>query len=183
MSALSLIDPTSTLGEQALAMINEIGPDDGGFQGLERPLTPGTLAKYIAQLLDEAAGRGLPQGYVPMNTYWLLGGGNQLLGISRLRHRLTDSLTRRGGHIGYWVRPRERGKGYGTRLLSLTCQKAAALGIERILVTCSRTNNWSVRIIEGNGGILDSSLSNSAEDPELHFWIDTRTVQHVASPL
>jgi predicted acetyltransferase len=170
MSTLSLIDPAPTMGEQAIAMLNEIGVDDGGFEGLQHPLTTETFPAYITRLLDYAAGRDLPAGYVPMDTYWLLLGGS-LAGVSRLRHSLTDSLLHSGGHISYWIRPGERGKGLGTRLLSLTCQKAFGRGIDRVLVTCDRDNVRSVKVIKGNGGVLDSSLSISPDDPELHFWI------------
>jgi predicted acetyltransferase len=92
--ALSLVEPTLSLGGEALAMLNEIGTEDGGFQGLERPLTSETLAEYIARIGDQAGGRNLPSGFVPMNTYCLLHGVDRLLGISRLRHRLTNHRIR-----------------------------------------------------------------------------------------
>ena len=172
MNELSLVDPSAEM-TSASSMINEIGPEDGGFQGLAQPLTPETFPAYVAGLTDVAAGKNLPEGWVPMNTYWLIRGRMQPVGISRLRHRLTESLLQRGGHIGYWIRPAERGKGYGTRLLALTCQKAKEIGIDRILVTCHRDNKGSIRIIEKNGGILDPSLSLDSQDEELHYWIET----------
>jgi len=176
MNELSLIDPTAEMAA-ALPMINEIGPEDGGFQGVAQPLTPETFPTFVAGLTDAAEGKQLPEGWVPMNTYWLVRDRMQPAGISRLRHRLTESLLKRGGHIGYWIRPSERGKGYGTRLLALTCQKAISIGIDRILVTCHRDNKGSVRIIEKNGGILDPSLSSGPQDDQLHYWIETHNVE------
>ena len=176
MNELSLVDPSAEM-VAALPMINEIGPDDGGFQGLEHSLTPETFPAFVTQLNDAASGKELPEGWIPMNTYWLVRGGTHPVGISRLRHRLTDSLLKHGGHIGYWIRPGERGKGYGTLLLALTCQKAKAIGIGRILVTCHRDNGSSIRIIEKNGGILDPSLSSGPQDGELHYWIETSSAQ------
>ena len=64
-------------------MIKEIGAEDGGLQGLDRPLTSKALSQYVGTLLDEAAGRGLPPGYVPMNTYWLVNDGSRPVGIRR----------------------------------------------------------------------------------------------------
>ena len=175
MNVLSFVDPSAEMAA-ALPMINAIGPEDGGFQGVEKPLTPETFPAYVAGLMDAAAGKQLPEGWVPINTYWLVLGGTQPVGISRLRHRLTEGLLKRGGHIGYWIRPAERGKGYGTRLLALTCQKAGAIGIDRVLVTCHRDNRGSIRIIEKNGGILDPSLSSGPQEKELHYWIETQNV-------
>ena len=175
MNELSLVDPSAEM-TAALPMINEIGPEDGGFQGVAQPLTPETFPAYVAGLTDVAAGKNLPEGWVPMNTYWLIRKGTHPVSISRLRHRLTESLLQRGGHIGYWIRPSERGKGYGTRLLALTCQKARAIGIDRILVTCHRDNKGSIRIIEKNGGVLDISLSSGPQDEELNYWIETHKI-------
>ena len=176
MNELSLVDPTAEL-TAALPMINEIGPDDGGFHGLAQPLTPETFPAFVAELTDFAEGKNLPEGWVPMNTYWLVRGGTRPVGISHLRHRLTESLLKRGGHIGYWIRPAERGKGYGTQLLALTCRKAISIGIDRLLVTCHRDNRGSIRIIEKNGGVLDCSLSPGPQDEELHYWIETHNAQ------
>ena len=110
MKELSLVDPCAEMAA-AIPMINEIGPGDGGFQGLEHSLTSETFPAFVTQLNNMAVGRELPEGWVPMNTYWLVRGGTHPVDISRLHHRLTDSLLKRGRHIGYWVRPWERGKG------------------------------------------------------------------------
>ncbi len=172
MNELSLVNPSTEL-TAALPMINEIGPEDGGFDGVTQPLTPETFSTFVAELTDVAAGRNLPEGWVPMNTYWLVRSGTQFVGISRLRHWLTENLLKRGGHIAYWIRPDERRKGYGTRLLAMTCRKAIEIGIDRILLTCHRNNRGSIRIIEKNGGILDPSLPSDPQDEELHYWIET----------
>jgi predicted acetyltransferase len=172
MNELSLIEPSVEMAA-ALPMINEIGPDDGGFHGLDYTLTPDAFGAYVTGLNNMAAGRKLPEGWVPMNTYWLVRGGTYPVGVSQLRHRLTDSLLKRGGHIAYWIRPGQRRKGYGTLLFTLTCQKAKVMGIGRVLVTCHRDNEGSIRIIEKNGGILDTSLSLDPQDEELHYWIQT----------
>lgn len=65
--------------------------------------------------------------------------------------------------------------GYGTQILALVLPKAKELGIDRLLVTCDATNIASRKIIEKNGGILESQLPNPAGGPDkLHFWIKLR---------
>jgi predicted acetyltransferase len=86
-------------------------------------------------------GRNLRAGWVPMTTFWLLDATDNAVGVSRLRHRLTESLMRSGGHIGYFVKRQERGKGYGTAILHETLDEARKLGIEEpssrsMLTTC-----------------------------------------------
>jgi len=72
---------------------------------------------FIATLQREARGEGLLDGYVPQTTYWLVDGGG-FVGRVSIRHWLTASLLREGGHIGYDIRPSRRRQGYGTRILA-----------------------------------------------------------------
>ena len=111
---------------------------------------------------DLKQGIGVPEGFVPHSSYWLVRDGNHLLGVSNLRHTLTPKLRISGGHIGYGIRPSERRKGYATRLLTETLKVARARGLDRVLITCANTNTGSVKTILNNGGILDSEeLSRS----------------------
>ena len=130
------------------------------------------FAEFVGRLRDHARGIGLPEGHVPASTYWLVGGG-RILGMCNLRHRLTDALRDFGGHVGYGVRPSQRGKGYGTRQLGLVLDKAMELGIRRVLITCDRNNVASVRVIQKNGGVLDcESFSEQGGRITQRYWID-----------
>lgn len=111
--------------------------------------------ELLATLMANACGERLPDGFVPNSTFWLVA-GSDIVAVSNLRHRLVPSLERRGGHIGYSVRPRCRRRGYGSLVLRLTLQEAAKLGVARALVTCGRDNIGSARVIRANGGVLDS---------------------------
>ncbi|WP_299408708.1 GNAT family N-acetyltransferase [Acaryochloris sp. IP29b_bin.148] len=131
---------------------------------------------YLCQLEDNSQGRGLRPGFVPATTFWLINECDRVLGESRLRHRLTPSLEDWGGHIGYMVRPTERGKGNGTKLLALTLMKAQQIGLQRVLVTCNTDNQASARVIQKNGGVLASqSHSLQTVQPKSRYWIDLKT--------
>jgi len=130
------------------------------------------FAAYVRKTRDQAKGIGIPEGHVPWDTYWLLVDG-RIVGESGLRHRLTDALLDWGGHIGYAIRPSERRKGYGTRLLAMVLEKARRRGITRALVTCAADNVASARVIRNNGGVLDSeSYSEAAGRVTQRYWID-----------
>ncbi|MGH4119555.1 GNAT family N-acetyltransferase [Clostridium sp.] len=43
------------------------------------------------------------QNNVPSNYFWLID-NSEFIGEVSIRHKLTDELLRRGGHIGYGVR-------------------------------------------------------------------------------
>jgi len=125
----------------------------------------------VEQLERESRGEGMPDWFVPQLTCWLVQSG-RLLGEVRLRHRLTPPLENFGGHIGYVVRPSEWGKGYGTRLLALALEQARALGLPRVLIVCDDENIASARVIEKNGGVLDSwGVSPIDGKPTRRYWI------------
>jgi predicted acetyltransferase len=115
---------------------------------------------FVRFCADDASGRLVTPDRVPQTTYILTrvtpDGARMALGVSKLRHYLTPALEDVGGHIGYAIRPDERGKGYGTLILAMTLPHARALGLARVLLTCDTANIRSARVIMGNGGVLTS---------------------------
>ena len=103
----------------------------------------------------------LPEGYVGATSYWLVDDEQQrFLREQDIRHSLTDSLLRYGGHIGYAIRPGEWNKGYGTLMLQLALPHAKQLGITRCLITCDDDNPGSARVMEKNGFVLSDKIPN-----------------------
>ncbi len=50
---------------------------------------------------------------VPARTYFLIRcSDNKIIGMINIRLSLNEKLKKYGGHIGYSIRPTERGKGY-----------------------------------------------------------------------
>ena len=112
------------------------------------------------------------EGYVPQLDYFLVRDGATILGRSGLRLWLTPNLEDIGGHIGYRIRPSERRKGYGRRLLALTLDEARKRGLRDVLLTCDSDNIGSRRIIERNGGNLASeNLSPQSGVLIARYWI------------
>lgn len=140
-------------------------------------ITPEMTVEEYAVLLhrQQADSRGveLPAGRVPQSVYYLMRGGNYIIGSSRLRHTLTPLLEQEGGHIGYDVRPSQRGKGYATQLLALTLEEARCLGLTGVLVTCDDDNYASARVIEKNGGmLLNKIIPKDGDKLVRRYWID-----------
>jgi predicted acetyltransferase len=128
---------------------------------------------FLRRIASEEQERELPPGRVPGSQYWLVSEG-RLLGCSRLRYRLTPELAYEGGHVGYDIRPSARGRGFGTTLLSLTKQRAAAMGIARLRITCDLDNRASIRVIEKNAGILDAVVPSRTRDKMIcQYWLET----------
>jgi predicted acetyltransferase len=128
--------------------------------------------EYLRRLKMYASGENLPAGHVRANTFFLLADG-KLIGRGDLRHRLNARLAVMGGHIGYDVRPSERRKGYGSLILQLTLEKARALGLEKVFLTCDTDNIASAKIIEKHGGRLENQMIYEPTGKLIsQYWIE-----------
>lgn len=131
-----------------------------------------TFGGFVRELDAWSRGHDLPPGWVPGSTRWLVDTDGFIAKLE-IRHRLTESLRRRGGHVGYAVRPTARRRGHGTRALSLALPVCLDLGLARVLVTCDTTNHASRRIIEANGGRLQDVVQlDDRAVGTMRFWID-----------
>jgi predicted acetyltransferase len=133
---------------------------------------PSDFRSMIQFLLNNEKDEHVPDGWVPSSTYWLVTEERDVIGAVNIRHRLTDKLFNIGGHIGYGIRPSERRKGYATKILSLSLEKAKELGLQKVLVTCDKENTGSEKTIRKNGGVQDTSYVKDDGNVTLRFWID-----------
>jgi predicted acetyltransferase len=63
-------------------------------------------------------------------------------------------------------------------MLELVLEKARERGLDRVLITCAKTNIASVRLILKNGGVLDSeSYSDRAGRVTQRYWIELRDAE------
>jgi predicted acetyltransferase len=171
---LELVVPSPDLKDAFLAMVADFeaaSEVDRLSRATARALED--FDAFLHLLADRARGVNLPVGFVPEGVYWLVRDGVTVLGTTGLRHVLTPTLEDVGGHIGYAIRPSERRKGYGTRILALALQRAQARGLDRVLVTCDTDNIGSARIIEKNGGKLASQgFSSISQTHVSRYWIE-----------
>lgn len=166
-----LVGPCEELREAYIEYVEEFGAAEEDYiHGSGMKLTD-DFSQFVQRLQDSAQGINLPKDWVPASTYWLVRDG-RVLGVSNLRHELTDFLRHEGGHIGYSVRPTERGKGYATLMVKLVLKKARQLGLERVLITCDKDNLASARVIQKNGGKLESeTISKRRGKMKQLYWI------------
>ena len=173
MDELILVAPSMAYEEQILAYRREtlaIEPALNGSGGLD-PYEQ--IADWLAYLQAKAAPATCPEGLVPDSTFLCVRvGDDRLVGFVNIRHQLNDWLCNYGGHIGYSIRPDERGKGYARRQLALALDECRRLGIPRALLTCREDNERSRRVIEGCGGVYEDSRQKPDGERMRRYWID-----------
>jgi predicted acetyltransferase len=164
--------PSARLKDSYLSLVGE-------FKQRGEPLIPfplGFPADDFPALLERlrgcAQGSEISAGFVAHETFWLVDESEQVVGVSNLRHSLTESLKKDGGHIGYGIRPSARRLGHATLLLHETLTKAKARGIARVLLTTHKGNLGSVKTILRNGGKFDGEeLLPGHSDLMQRYWI------------
>lgn len=110
-------------------------------------------------------------GFVPHTVYFLLDNDrNIFLGAIDIRHCLGQHNSITGGHIGDGIRPSERNKGYATAMIGLALEKCREMGLNKVLMTCDKTNVASARTIIKNGGVFESEVEEDGEI-EQRYWI------------
>ena len=113
----------------------------------------------------------LPPGWVAETVLWLVD-NDIFIGRASIRHSLNEHLLKIGGHIGYFIRPSMRRRGYGKSILNLALIEAKKMGLQKVLVTCDETNTGSRKIIEANGGVLENIVENGLDmPPKRRYWI------------
>ncbi len=159
--------PTLADKEAVLEMMAEFeqtqSAHDGGFWDAENFV----YEDWLESNQNQEMGINLPEGWVPAIQLVSFDVAGQALGFLNLRLRLNDYLLENGGHIGYFVRPSERGKGYAKESLRQGLQIAKEKNIKRALVTCSTENPASRAVILANGGVYED-VRNGTE----RYWIE-----------
>ena len=136
---------------------------DGGFWDAENF----DYEKWLETNHNKEMGIGLPENRVPSIQFVSFDDVGRALGFLNLRLRLNEGLLNYAGHIGYSIRPSERGKGYAKEALRQGLQVAKEKNIKRALVTCSTENPTSRAIILANGGVYED-VRNGTE----RYWIE-----------
>jgi predicted acetyltransferase len=143
-----------------------LGREIGRFAAVwDDPLEFAAYTEWLRA--DALEGSARPPGFVPGTTLWWAD-GDEYLGRLTIRHRLSPSLLRVGGHIGYDIRPSARRRGHATAMLAAALPVAHGLAIDPVLITCDVDNTGSRKVIEANGGVLEDE-----RDGKLRFWAPT----------
>lgn len=137
-------------------------PTDGGFWEPDNF----EYQAWLAYNTNAEQGIGIPETFVPAVQFVSFDESGRALGFLHLRLRLNDFLLEKGGHIGYSIRPSERGKGYAKEQLRLGLSECPKKNIHKVLITCSQTNPASRATIVSQGGILEDVREGTER-----YWI------------
>lgn len=159
--------------EQFLPSYLETKNDQIVGDGYVYPDAPDVLNR----IRNARLGLGLPEGWVKGTYLWLVI-KQEYIGVISIRHELTDALLRYGGNIGYSIRRDKRRQGFATKMLAMGLMYIKEIiGLKKVLITCDDDNIGSIKVIEGNGGILYDKIyheENGSEHLTRRYWVDVK---------
>lgn len=174
MDRIVLVCPSAEYADQVMQFRAELiaANDADSFAGCSNLENYDDYSAWLALLEQRENPMLVPDGSVPSNAYLAVrSSDNRVVGIIDLRHHINHPiLSLWGGHIGYTIRPSERGKGYAKEMLRLNLENCRALGLDRVMITCSPDNPASERTIIANGGVLEKDVEIDGEIIR-RYWI------------
>ena len=173
MKTIMLKKPTTEYAADIMAFRREIleANDPDSFAGCGSLKNCESAEAWI-ELLERMEDPEKWTEGVPSNSYIAVReSDNRIVGIIDLRHHIDHPILGLwGGHMGYTVRPSERGKGYAREMLRQNLENCHARKMDRIMITCGRTNPASEKTILANGGVFEKEVL--VEDEYIkRYWI------------
>ena len=113
------------------------------------------LSVYVPKKIQFSEGKDLPEGFVPQIDYILWCDG-EIAGMFRVRPVLNDFLRNvTGGHIGYGIVSKFRGKGFATEGLRLAlCELKNLSSDDEAYLFVHKDNPASLKVMQKNGGYI-----------------------------
>lgn len=172
---MKLINPNNDYLDEITAFREEVLSDThkyrfSGLSCLEKFDNAEEWVGYLKLLESEQT---CPNGLVVSEEYiFVREDDSKIVGMVNLRCRLNDFLRTIGGQIGYCIRPSERGKGYGKKMLSMCLDICRKKGMKKVLLTCDSNNEISKKTIISNGGAYEGSTFQAEENKTVErYWI------------
>lgn len=159
---MKFVFPNKEYEQKAIEYIQEFRDYNSpinGTGGLDRFLENATYQDWLLKIEADRDIANIPEDRVPAYTYFYVReDDDKIIGMINIRLALNDFLRKEGGHIGYSIRPTERRKGYGTRMLREVLEFLKPIGLTNIIITCGKENLASAGVIKNCGGVLEAEF-------------------------
>ena len=172
---MKLVFPSIAYKEKAIEFINEFNEynsDINGSGALDGYLENSTYEEWIKKVLADIDIANIPQPRVPALTYFYVREeDDKIIGMINIRLALNDFLKKEGGHIGYCIRPTERGNNYATDMLKAALKVYDVFGVREVLLSCDKSNEASSKVIKKCGGVLQDEFYSDIFKSEIQMYL------------
>lgn len=181
MEKIFLEIPTINRKQDALNYLKEnakYNSDFNGTGGMESCLDQ---ISYEEWLLELEKRKDLEYANLinrcPSKTFFVVReNDNKIVGMLNVRYNISpDKLNTWASHVGYGIRPTERGNGYAKIVLYLGLLEEDKLGEEKVLLECTVDNIGSNKTILALGGKLEKTeLDEYDKEMTNYYWINVK---------
>jgi predicted acetyltransferase len=130
-------------------MYQEIPSKESGSTNLCNGISYEVFKEYLEQLISNK--------HVNINNYgtptitYIMYVNDYPVGYVGLRTKIDDKWKKWSENVYYTIRPLERNKGYGTKILELAIEEFKKMSFKEIFTNSSNMNYASSKVIENNG--------------------------------
>lgn len=160
MEKLKLIKPTIEYKEQVLQTVQEFFDNNSNLYWVS--WLKNFLDNYdwwLDYLEQNESKETVELWRVPAKQFILIRElDNKLIWFIQTRLELNEWLLQHWWHIWYSIRPSERRKNYATAQLFSVFDLYNDLWVEKVLLTCDKTNIWSAKTIQKCWWVLENEI-------------------------
>ena len=145
--------------EAVYEMLQEIPVYENGFENNMNSRSFAEFKEWLRRcthpvIMDEWGNCCTPQAF-----FWLYA-DDFPVGYGLIRHDSADKPSIPVGIAGYVIRPSQRNKGYGGKLLGMLVEEARKLNIDKLMLTIQNSNAASLKIALHYGGIIEETTAD-----------------------
>jgi predicted acetyltransferase len=171
---IKLLKVTPNAPPGALDVLTALGSGENGFGGTPVGVDPGKLKEWLKYCQRIAKVPPLSEDFPVQINYWVVNESGLAIGLIRLFPQLNNQLLNRGGHLGYYIAPDYRNRGFGSQALRSGIKILHDFGVESALVTVDTNNALSLRMVHSLGGNLeDERVDSETGQAFRRFWLST----------
>lgn len=171
---MKLVMPTLNYKDKAIEFIKEFyqyGSEINGSGALDWYLENSSYEAWIEKVYSDIDVANIEEPRVPALTYFYVSENDGIIGMINLRLALNDFLKKEGGHIGYCIRPAERGNNYATDMLKAALKVYDVFGVREVLLSCDKSNEASSKVIKKCGGVLQDEFYSDIFKSEIQMYL------------
>ena len=117
--------------------------------------------EWLNNLINLNVGTHIKDGVAPQSTFFMFN-GNRIIGYLTIKRKVINQ--KNVGQIYFNIRPSDRKKGYGTKLMNAALNKCKEINLSEAVISCPDESLGAIKIIESHGGkLVETKFLNGTE--------------------
>ena len=126
--------------------------------------------EWLNRLINLNIGTTLKEGEIPQSTFFMFQ-GTRIVGYLTIKRKLINHVPI--GQVYINIRPSDRKKGFGTKLLVAALNKCREINLKQALISCPEESPGGIKLIEkANGRLIETKFLNGTEIKMRIYLID-----------